>query len=82
MRSSSWGGAENDLERIIRAMRTYPAVEARWKTDFGVTRMELEIMVEQLKEQIGGMRNRGRSGGSRGGGRGGGRGPGGGGLGG
>ena len=76
------GGAKNDLERIIRAMRTYPAVEARWKTDFGVTRMELEIMVEQLKEQIGGMRNRGRNGGSRGGGRGGGRGPGGGGLGG
>ena len=64
------GGAKNDLERIVRAMRSYPAVEARWQTDFGVSRMDLEIMIEQLKEQIAGMRNRGGRGG-RGGGRGG-----------
>lgn len=72
------GSAKGDLEKIVRAMRTYPAVEARWKRDRGVTKFDIEIMIERMKEQIAGQRNRGRGGrGGGGGGRGGGGGLGG-----
>lgn len=71
------GSAKSNLEKIVRAMRTFPAVEARWERDYGMSKMQLEIMIEQMKEQIAGMRNRGRNG-RGGGGRGGGRGGGGG----
>jgi len=72
------GKAKNDYERVIAAMRQYPAVENRWKRE-GVNRMQLEIYVEQLKERILGIRRGGRggAGGGFGGGRGGGLGPGG-----
>jgi hypothetical protein len=72
------GSAKSDLEKIVRAMKTFPAVEARWKRDRGRTMFDIEIMIEQMKETIAAQRNRGRGG--RGGGRG--RGGGGGGLGG
>ena len=62
------GSAKGNLEKIVRAMRSYPAVEARWEKDFGMSRMRLEIMIEQMKEQIAGMRNRGRNGRGGGGG--------------
>ncbi|MGA0286072.1 MAG: hypothetical protein ACO3QA_03455, partial [Phycisphaerales bacterium] len=71
------GKAKNDYERVIAAMRQYPAVENRWKRE-GVNRMQLEIYVEQLKEQILGIRRGGRGGGGgMSGGRGGGLSPGG-----
>jgi len=72
------GKAKNDYERVIAAMRQYPAVENRWKRE-GVNRLQLEIYVEQLKEQILGIRRGGRGGGGGGGlgGRGGGLSPGG-----
>ena len=76
------GSAKGSLEKIVRAMRAYPAVEVRWKADFGMTKLQLEIMIEQLKEQIAAMRNRGRNGRGGGSGRGGGGRGGGGGLGG
>lgn len=46
------GRAKRDLEQIISAMKRYKAVEVRWQTDMGTTIFELEILVEQLKEQI------------------------------
>ncbi|MHC4106793.1 MAG: Clp protease/crotonase-like domain-containing protein [Planctomycetota bacterium] len=46
------GRAKNDVERIIRAMERYEAVEIRWRTDLGTQKVQLEILVEQLKEQI------------------------------
>ena len=65
------GSAKGNLEKIVRAMRTYPAIEARWQRDYGMSKMQLEIMIEQMKEQIAAMRNRGRNGRGGGGGRGG-----------
>ena len=46
------GQAKSDVKKIIRAMERYKAVEIRMATDFGVRKQELEILVEQLKEQI------------------------------
>ncbi len=70
------GRAKRNLERIIAAMRQYKAVEVRWKVDMGTTKMELEIEVEKLREQIRGLKKRG--GGYGGSNRGGGMAPGGG----
>ena len=72
------GQAKNLYEKVIGAMKQYPAVENRWQRD-GVSLMQLEVLVEQLKEQIRGIRSGGRGGnvGGGGGGRGGGLGPGG-----
>lgn len=72
------GSAKTDLERILRACRQYPAVEARWQQDYGMSILQLELQIEGIKDQIGDMRRgnqgRGRSGGNRGRGGGGGRG--------
>jgi hypothetical protein len=46
------GKAKSDLEKIIKTMERYEAVETRWKSDFGTTKMQLEVMVEQLKETL------------------------------
>ncbi len=65
------GRAKNDVEKIIRAMDRYDAVEIRWRTDLGTTKHQLEILVEQLKEQIRALkesRRRGGYGGRRSGG--------------
>jgi hypothetical protein len=71
------GQAKSLYEKVIGAMKQYPAVENRWKRD-GVSLMQLEVLVEQLKEQIRGIRSGGRGGNLGGGGsRGGGLGPGG-----
>ena len=72
------GQAKNLYEKVIGAMKQYPAVENRWQRD-GVSLMQLEVLVEQLKEQIRCIRSGGRGGnvGGGGGGRGGGLGPGG-----
>jgi hypothetical protein len=63
------GRAKSDLERIIRAMDQYEAVEARWRRDFGMSKFQLEIQVEQMKEQLQALRaGRGGNVGGRGGG--------------
>jgi hypothetical protein len=65
------------MERISRACRQYPAVEARWQQDYGMSILQLELQIEGIKDQIGDMRrgnqgrgrggsNRGRGGGGRG----------------
>ena len=62
------GRAKRDLEKIIRAMERYKAVEIRWRADLGKTKLELEIEVEKIKEQIRGLKqqDRGRGGGGQG----------------
>jgi hypothetical protein len=75
------GQVRQNYERILAAMRQYPAVEIRWRTQFGLDRLRLEVALEQLREQLRGLRggNRGGAGGGGGmGGGGGGRGLGGG----
>lgn len=64
------GQAKNLYEKVIAAMRQYPAVENRWKRE-GVNMLQLEVLVEQLKEQIRGLRSGGRGAGGGGGGGGG-----------
>jgi len=66
------GRAQQNYQRIIAAMRQYPAVENRWQQQFRINRMQLEIWVEQLREQLRGIR--GGRGGATGGGAAGGRG--------
>jgi hypothetical protein len=67
------------LEKIVAAMRQFPAVERKARTMGLPGRTELEIQIEQLREELRGI-NRGAGGGRRGnfgtGGGGGGRGPG------
>ena len=46
------GRAKNDVEKIIRAIERYKAVEIRWRTDLRTTKLDLEILVEKLREQI------------------------------
>ncbi len=62
------GRAKLDLEKIIKAMERYKAVEIRWRTDLGKSKLELEIEVEKIKEQIRALRQQGggRGGGGRG----------------
>lgn len=55
--------AKRDLEQIIRAMTRYKAVETRWQTDQGVTKLTLEIEVEKLREELRALRGSRSSGG-------------------
>lgn len=71
------GRARQYLRNIIAAMNRFPAVEMRWRTDFGMSKFNLITLEEVMNEQLRRLRNRG---GGRGGG--GGAAPGGGGLGG
>ncbi len=75
------GQVRQNYERILAAMRQYPAIEIRWRTQFGLDRLRLEVALEQLREQLRGLRggSRGGVGGGGTGGRSGGRGLGGGG---
>jgi hypothetical protein len=69
------GRAQQNYQRIIAAMRQYPAVENRWQQQFRVSQMQLEVWVEQFRERLRGLRGgRGGAGGGGGGGGGGGRG--------
>jgi hypothetical protein len=68
------GQIKTRLKKIISAMEKYEAVETRWKTDFGLSKLALIVQVEQINEQIRGLRGGGR--GAGGGGRSGGAGPG------
>ena len=70
------GKAKRDLEQIIKAMNRYKAVETRWRTDIGQTKLGLEIEVEKLREKIRALKSK-RGGSYRGGGGGGGFGGGG-----
>jgi len=66
--AAKWlGRARQDLEKIIRAMSRYKAVEIRWRTDIGPSKFDLEIEVEKLREQIQALKS-GRGGGYGGGG--------------
>jgi len=69
------GKAKQTLEKVVRIMEMYPAVEDRFAR-LGLSKMALEIRIEQLQEQIRQMGRGGRGGG--GGGTGGGLGGGGG----
>ncbi len=60
------GRAKKDLEQIIRAMERYKAVEIRWQTDMGVTKAQLEIEVEKLRERIVALKKSGRGSGGYG----------------
>lgn len=68
------GRAKDDLEYIVTAMNKYKAIQTRWEQDFGISKFELEIRIEQLKEELTALRNRSRPGGGGGGRRGGGSG--------
>ena len=62
--------AKRTIERIIKAMDRYPTVAARWRQEYGTSKLQLELLVEQLKQQIRDMRQqRGGGGGAGGGGR-------------
>ena len=62
------GAGKRDLENIINAMSRYRAVEVRWQRDHGVSKLQLEIEVEKMKEQIRALKQGGRRGGYGGGG--------------
>ncbi len=67
------GKAKHDLEQIVKAMTRYKAVETRWLTDIGQTKLGLVIEIEKLTEQIRALKSRrGNYGGGGGGGFGGG----------
>ncbi|MEE8459626.1 MAG: hypothetical protein V3S08_07120, partial [Phycisphaerales bacterium] len=67
------GQAKHDLEQIVKAMTRYKAVETRWLTDIGQTKLGLVIEIEKLREQIRALKSRrGNYGGGGGGGFGGG----------
>ncbi len=74
------GQRKSLFEKVIGAMKQYPAVERRLQREMGVTRLQLEIEVDNLKKEIARNKNTGNNNG--GGGGGGGRGLGGGGMGG
>ncbi len=75
------GKAKSDLENILRKLDQYKAVEIRLGNDHGLDRVTLITYIEQLKEQLRALKQRGRggAGGAGAGGGGGGRGGGGGG---
>jgi len=66
------GQAKNDLQKVIRFMDQYEAVEIRWRQDTGLSKAALERRVEELTEELrsgrGGGGGGGRSGGFGGGG--------------
>jgi hypothetical protein len=63
------GKAKSELEKIIRAMERYEAVEHRWQRDLGISKFQLETQVEQMKEQLQALKSgRGANIGGRGGG--------------
>jgi hypothetical protein len=69
------GRARSSLERIIKAIERYEAVEVRLGMELGLSKHNLQVELEQLKEQIVALRNSGRRGsGGAGGGMGGGSG--------
>ncbi len=63
--------AKPDVQKIIRAMNRYKAVEIRWRTDRQTRKQELQILVETMTEEILALSRQRRGGGyGRGGGRG------------
>ncbi len=75
-----FGQRKSLFEKVIGAMKQYPAVERRLQREMGLTRLQLEIEVGNIKKEI--ARNKNTGGNPDGGGGGGGRGLGGGGMGG
>ena len=61
--------AKRDVQKIIRAMDRYEAVEVRWRTDRQTRKHELVVLVETMNEEIRAL-TRQRRGGGYGGGRG------------
>jgi hypothetical protein len=74
------GQAKSMVGKILDAMNRYKAIEVRWQIEMGMSKLDLEVLDEQLAEQIRQLKNAGRGGDDGGGGAG--RGRGGGGLGG
>jgi hypothetical protein len=62
------GRAKSELEKIIRSMERYDAVEIRWRTDFGITKHQLMVEVEKIREIITALKQGGGGGGGYGGG--------------
>ncbi len=63
--------AKRDVQKIIRAMNRFEAVEIRWRTDRQTRKQELQILVETMTEEILALSRQRRGGGyGRGGGRG------------
>ncbi len=60
--------AKRDVQKIIRAMDRYEAVEIRWRTDRQTKKHELVVLVETMNEEIRAL-TRERRGGGYGGGR-------------
>jgi hypothetical protein len=68
--SLKWlGQAKQDLQKIVDAMKRYPAIEMRWRSDpdLGASRQQLEVQIEQINEQIRALKNQGRGGAGEGG---------------
>ncbi len=60
------GQAKSALEKIIGAMNKYQAIETRWRLTTGESKVSIEIKIEQIKEQIRGIKSSQKPGGSRG----------------
>jgi len=69
------GRARGSLEKILAAMRRYKAIEMELERNYGLSIVQLELMIEEIRNTIRDIRNQERNRG-RGGGGGGGRGPG------
>lgn len=61
------GRAKSALERILTYMERYKAVEIRLAREFGATKRNLTIRIEQIKEQLRALKNSGGGGGGGGG---------------
>jgi hypothetical protein len=72
--AAKWlGKAKGELEKILRAMERYPAIEVRWERDYGLPKLYFITTIDRLREQLADMKRRGgtrtRGGGGGGGGR-------------
>ncbi|MSR40818.1 MAG: hypothetical protein EXS10_02820 [Phycisphaerales bacterium] len=63
-----FGQRKSLFEKVISAMKQYPAVERRLQREMGVTRLQLEIEVGNIKKEIARSKNTGDNNGGGGGG--------------
>jgi hypothetical protein len=61
------GQIKNAYEKVVAAMKQYPAIEQRFRSERLPGRLQLEVEIERIKEQIRGARNSGGTAGGRGG---------------
>jgi len=62
------GRSLSELKKVRRSLDRYEAVELRLAQDYGISKLRLDIMIDQLEERIAALNNGSRGGGGRAGG--------------